>query len=106
MITSVGQRYKSIESQYNYKIDIGITYRERDIFIDIRKAKDNFDKNGRPKCFNCNMYGYVVKKCQRPKKNKKVLQVWQNRISCKELQIRVEDEENNNKQKGFIRGLE
>jgi len=41
---TVGQRYKSIESQYSYKIDIEITYRGRDVFIDIRKAKDNFDK--------------------------------------------------------------
>ena len=63
VITSVGQRYESIESQHNYKIDIGIKYGERDVFIDIRKAKDNFDKDERPKCFNCNIYRHIVKKC-------------------------------------------
>jgi len=46
------------------------TYRERDIHIDIGKAKDNLDKDGRPKCFNCNIYRYMAKKCQRLKKKK------------------------------------
>ena len=36
--------------------------------MDIRKAKDNFDKDGKPKCFNCNTYGYMAKDCQKPKK--------------------------------------
>ena len=47
------------------------TYRRRGIHIDIGKAKDNLDKDGRPKCFNCNTYRYMAKKCQRLKKEKK-----------------------------------
>ena len=43
-------------------------YRERNIFIDIKKAKDNFNKDGKPKCFNYNIYGYIVKDCQKLKK--------------------------------------
>ena len=46
-------------------------YRRRGIHIDIGKAKDNLDKDGRPKCFNCNTYRYMAKKCQRLKKEKK-----------------------------------
>ena len=36
-------------------------YRERNIFIDIKKAKDNFNKDGKPKCFNYNIYRYITK---------------------------------------------
>ena len=45
-------------------------------------------------------------KAKKEMRNEKVLQVWQNRIPCKGLQVRAEDEENNNKQEDFIRGLE
>ena len=31
--------------------------------MDIRKARENFDKDGKPKCFNCNIYEYIAKKC-------------------------------------------
>ena len=51
------------------------------------------------------------------KRNQKVLQVWQSRISCKELQVRIEDEEqrsihkesndeDNDKEDSFVRGSE
>ena len=45
-----------------------MTYGGRDIPIDIGKAKDNFDKDGKPKCFNCNIYGHMAKHCKKPKK--------------------------------------
>ena len=38
--------------------------------IDIGKAKENFDKDKKPKCFNCEIYRYIAKDCQRPKKEK------------------------------------
>ena len=38
-------------------------YEGRDVSIDIEKAKDNFDKDGKPKCFNCNTYGHMAKDC-------------------------------------------
>ena len=47
---------------------IEITYGERGIQIDIRKSKDNFDKNNKPRYFNCNIYKYIAKECQRPKR--------------------------------------
>ena len=43
-------------------------YGERGVLIDIGKARDNFDKNGKPKCFNCNIYGHIAKDCQKLKK--------------------------------------
>ena len=63
MIISVSQGYEFIESQHEYKISIEITYEERDILIDIRKAKDNFDKDGRLRYFNCSIYRHMVKEC-------------------------------------------
>ena len=75
-IILVGQEYEYTESQNNYKMSTRTIYRRRGIHIDIGKAKDNLDKDGRPKCFNCNTYRYMAKKCQRlkkEKKNKKVL---------------------------------
>ena len=67
-ITSFGQEYKSIENQHNYRTGTGIIYREKGIPIDIGKAKDNFNKDRRSKCFNCNIYRYIAKECKKPKK--------------------------------------
>ena len=67
-ITSVKQGYESTEEQQNYKIESGTTYGERGISIDIGKTKDNFDKDRKPKCFNCNIYGHMAKECKKPKK--------------------------------------
>ena len=30
---------------------------------------DNYDKEGRPKCFNYNKYGHIAKECQKKKEN-------------------------------------
>jgi len=48
-ITSVGQEYESIESQHNYRTGTRIIYEERGASIDIRKTKDNFNKDKRLK---------------------------------------------------------
>ena len=36
--------------------------------MNIGKAKDNFDKDRKPKYFNCNVYGHIVKDCKKLKK--------------------------------------
>jgi len=38
--------------------------------MDIRKCKDNYDKDRKPKYFNCNIYEHIVKNCQKLKKEK------------------------------------
>ena len=35
--------------------------------MDIGRSNSNF-KDGKPKCFNCNKYGYMAKECQAKKK--------------------------------------
>jgi len=69
VITSVGQGYESTERQNKYKTGTGIIYGEQGQPIDIRKSNDNF-KDGKPKCFNCNKYGHMAKKCQLKKKER------------------------------------
>ena len=67
-ITSVSQEYKSTEGKQDYRMETEMTYRERSIPMNTRKAKNNFNKDKRPKCFNCNVYKHIVKDCRKPKK--------------------------------------
>jgi len=67
-IISVGQEYKSMESRQDYRTGTGITYGERGISMNIEKAKDNFNKDRKQKCFNCNVYGHMVKNYRKPKR--------------------------------------
>ena len=47
VITSVRQGYESTESRQDYRTETGTTYRKKSVPIDIRKAKENFDKDGK-----------------------------------------------------------
>jgi len=40
---------------------IGTIFGERGIPMDIGKSRDNFNKDGRPRCFNCNTYRHIAK---------------------------------------------
>jgi len=68
-IISVGQEYEFTEGQQDYKTETETTYRERGAPIDIRKAKDNFNKDGK---LNCNVYRHMTKNCKKPKKKQDV----------------------------------
>ena len=69
VITSVRQEYESTERRHDYKIETGITYSGQELLMDIGKLKDNF-KNGKPKCFNYEIYRHIAKNCQKSKKEK------------------------------------
>ena len=71
-ITLVGQDYKSIESRNEYRTETRTTYRRRGILINIRKSKDNFDKDRKPRCFNYNTYEYIVKEYQKLKRERDI----------------------------------
>ena len=66
-IMSVGQGYESTEGCHGYKTNTGTMYSGRGQPIDIGRSNDNF-KDRKPKCFNCNKYGHMVKECQAKKK--------------------------------------
>ena len=68
-ITSVEQGYESIEEQQDYRTRSGTTYRRQGILMDIRKSKEKF-KDGKPRCFNCDIYRHMIKDCRKPKKEK------------------------------------
>ena len=70
-ITLVGQEYESTEGRHDYKTNTGMIYRERGQPMDIGKSNENF-KDGKPKCFNCNKYGYMAKECQSGKKEREI----------------------------------
>ncbi len=61
-ITSVGQGYESTEGCHNYKTSTGTTYGGQGQPMIIGKSNNNI-KDGKPKCFNCNKYGYIAKEC-------------------------------------------
>ena len=71
-ITAVEQGYKSIESRHDYKTSIGTTFGGRGAPMDIGKSRNNFDKNRKPRCFNCNLYGHLAKEYRRPKKEREM----------------------------------
>jgi len=96
-----------------------MTFGGRGTPMDIGKSRDNFDKNGKPKCFNCNIYGYLAKKCRRSKKDKetrkcykydKVGHLAKDCRSGQKMKIRRNqedsDEEDNDKKEDFVKGLE
>jgi len=66
-ITPVRQGYELMEGHHDYKMSTGVTYSERGQPMDIGRSNDNF-KDRKPKFFNCNKYGHMVKECQTKKK--------------------------------------
>ena len=66
-ITLVGQEYESIEGYHDYKTSTRTTYDGWGQPMDIGKSNENL-KNRKPKCFNCNKYGYMAKECWAKKK--------------------------------------
>jgi len=64
-ITLVGQKYEFIESQHDYRTGTRTIYEGREASIEIGKIKNNFNKDRRLKCFNCNTYGYMAKECRK-----------------------------------------
>ena len=119
VITSVGQGYESMESWHDYKTGTGTIFKGRRTPMNIRKSRDNFDKDGRPRCFNCNTYGHMAKECWKPKKDKETRRCYkcdkvghlakdcrlEQKIKNRSVQEKS-DEEDDNKQKGFVEGSE
>ena len=62
VIMSVGQGYELTEGCHDYKTSTENTYGGRGQPMDIGRSNNNF-KDRKPKCFNCNKYGHIVKDC-------------------------------------------
>jgi len=90
--------------------------------MDIGKAQDNFDKNRRPRCFNCNTYGHIARECRKPKKKKEIRKCykcnkvghlvkncrfkWKMKIRRNQEKSDKSDKEEDDKKKSFIKGSE
>jgi len=71
-ITTVEQGYESMESQHDYKTSTKIIFGGRGALMDIGKSRNNFNESGKLRCFNCNLYGHIVRECRRPKKEREM----------------------------------
>ena len=98
---------------------MGTIFKEKGTFMDIEKSKDNFNKDERPWCFNCNIYEHITKKYQRLKKDKETRRCYKcDKIGhlvkdcrsgqkMKNRSVQKEsDEENDTKQEGFVKDSE
>ena len=87
--------------------------------MDIGKSQDNFDNNGKSKCFNCNIYRHLAKECRRPKKDKEMRKYYKcDKVGhlakdCRlrqKMKIRRNQEDSNeeydNKKEGFVKDSE
>jgi len=71
VIISVEQEYEFTKGRQDYQIGSDIIYGGREILMDIWKSKDNYNKNRKLRCFNCNAYKHIAKDCRKLKKKKR-----------------------------------
>jgi len=55
VIILVGQECKSTKGKQDYRTGSEITYEEREVLMNIGKFKDSYNKDRKPRCFNCNI---------------------------------------------------
>ena len=48
---------------YNYRTRTEIIHKGRETPMEIRKSKDNYNKDKKSRCFNCNIYRHMAKDC-------------------------------------------
>ena len=72
VITLVRQEYEFTGKKQDYRTGLVITYRGRglELSINIGKAKDNYNKDRKPRYFNYNIYEHMVKDFKKLKKEK------------------------------------
>ena len=98
---------------------MGVIYRGRRVLVNIGKSRENFNKNGKLRCFNYNIYKHIAKNCQKSKKKKETRKCYKyNKVGHFAKDCRLEqkiknrsiqeelDNGNNDKQESFVRGLE
>ena len=83
--------------------------------MDIGKFKNNFYEDGKPRCFNCNIYRHISKECIKLKKDKVTINCYKyNRMVYLAKYYRLgqkmkgrgvqeeSDKENDDKDEGFV----
>jgi len=72
IIFNSDKEYKSTKGRQDYKTGTRTIYGEQNISMNIGKARENFEKDGKPRYFNCNIYRYIAKNYRKPKKKQDV----------------------------------
>ena len=85
--------------------------------MDIGKSNDNF-KDGKPKCFNCNKYKHIAKKCRAEKreqdtqtcfkcdKKRYIAKNCKGKETMKKRKVQEESDKEDKEEKGFGEDLE
>ena len=106
-----------MESQHDYKTGTGITFGGRGAPMNIGKSRNNFDENGKLRCFNYNLYGHITREYRRPKKEREMRKCYKydkeghlakdckSKQPMKNRKSQVDDSEDE-KEEDFIEGLE
>ena len=99
-----------MESQHDYKTNIGITFGGRGAPMDIGKSRNNFDENRKPRCFNCNLYGRPKKeretrKCYNCDKQGHLAKDCKSKQPMKNRRNQADNSEEK-KEEGFVEGSE
>ena len=107
-----------MESWYDYKMETGTMFGGWGAPMDIGKAQDSFDENGKLRYFNYNAYGHLVREYKKPKKEKETIKCYKynkvghlakNYRSKQKMKIRRNQDKSNkeeDKKKGFVESLE
>jgi len=86
--------------------------------MNIGKSKDNYDKDRKSRCFNYNIYQYIAKNYRKSKKEKETRKCYKydkvghpikncrlgQKMKNRSVQKESENEEDNDKEKGFFEG--
>ena len=95
---------------------MGTTYKRRGQHIDIEKSNNNI-KDRKLKCFNCNKYDHIAKKCQKKKeketrkcfkcnKEEHIVKDYKEKQLIKKQKVQEESDNEDDKKKGFGKDLE
>jgi len=115
-ITAVGQGYKWTNIHYDCRTGSGITYGGMGKPMEIGQQQNN-GQGHKTKCYNCNKFRHIAKDCRQPRKGKKPQGCFKcgkeghNAIGYRapqQMKTRSSQQKDldDEKQKGFVKGLE
>ena len=90
------------------------------MLMNIEKIWGSFNKQGRPKCFNCNTYKYMARECKKPKKSRETRKYYKydkvghlakdyrfkQKMIIRKNQEKTDKSDEEDEKKDFVKGLE
>jgi len=95
-------------------------FRGQEMPMNIGKIWGSFNKQGRPKCFNCNTYRYMARECKKPKKSREARKCYKcdkvrhlakdcrskQKMIIRKNQEKTDKSDEEDEEKDFVKGLE